>query len=139
MAEAQVMRRISGLEASVAEIKALLESGIHQAPGAAPAQTLAYNEIVTKTTALETAEQVTRNTVAEQVKLIESALASQAAAITQGKADMQAIQTKAQSEFQNIRDSVDADSQKIKSVIQDADSKQPVSYTHLTLPTILLV
>ena len=81
----------------MAELKALLESGIYQAPGAAPAQTLAYSALVTKTETLEAAEQVTRNTVAEQVKLIESALASQAAAITQGRTDMQAIQAKAQS------------------------------------------
>jgi len=118
------MNRILQLEATVGEIKALLENGVHQAPGQAPTQTLTYNNIVTKTEVLENAEQVTRNAVSEAVNKIETALASQSAAITQGKTDMQAIQDKAQVEFKNIKDSVDADSIKIKSVIQEADSKQ---------------
>ena len=107
MAEA----RLLSLEASVAEIKALLEAGTFQSPGQAAVQTLSYQAVVQKTESLETAEMTTRSTVEAAVNKIEAALQSQASAISQAKSDMGEVSNLAKAEFASIKTSVDTDSQ----------------------------
>ena len=122
--EAAVMTRLTSLEGSLAEVKALLEAGTFQSPGQPAVQTLSYTGLVDKTDSLESSSQVTRSTVEAAVNKIEEALSAQASAISQAKTDMNKISTEAKSEFANIKASVDADSQLIKTTIQDAGRQQ---------------